>query len=177
MLCSLYRGLGYGLMLSVPLGIVGCRRLSSLGWTPVFLSEIQARTVQIVTDRIIPPSTIPGALEVGAHRFADLMLARGTSAKQQGQFLEGLSAFESAVQEQTGKSVTECLPEQIDDILTLAASSDGPARFFFQKMKELTFFGYFTSQQVGLHVLRYDPVPGAYQGCIPLEPSHTIWAI
>jgi hypothetical protein len=29
--------------------------------------------------------------------------------------------------------------------------------------------GYFTSEQVGRHVLHYDPVPGRYESCIPIE--------
>jgi glucoside 3-dehydrogenase (cytochrome c) hitch-hiker subunit len=29
--------------------------------------------------------------------------------------------------------------------------------------------GYFTSEQVGRNVLHYDPVPGRYEACIPID--------
>jgi hypothetical protein len=29
--------------------------------------------------------------------------------------------------------------------------------------------GYFTSEQVGRNVLLYDPVPGRYDGCVPID--------
>jgi hypothetical protein len=30
-------------------------------------------------------------------------------------------------------------------------------------------FGYFTSEQVGRNVLHYDPVPGRYDACVPID--------
>jgi hypothetical protein len=37
--------------------------------------------------------------------------------------------------------------------------------------------GYFTSEVGATQVLRYDPVPGAYHGCIPFEEVGKTWAI
>jgi hypothetical protein len=46
---------------------------------------------------------------------------------------------------------------------------------FFRHVKSLTLFGYFTSQKIYTEVLRYDPVPGAYIGCVPLDGKNS-WA-
>lgn len=47
---------------------------------------------------------------------------------------------------------------------------------FFAMLKELTLLGYFTSEKVGLEVLNYDPIPGAYLGCIPLPENGRTWS-
>ncbi len=35
-------------------------------------------------------------------------------------------------------------------------------------IKELTLFGYFTSEHVMINALNYQPIPGDFKGCIPL---------
>ena len=48
---------------------------------------------------------------------------------------------------------------------------------FFNLMKELTLFGYFTSELGCKEALAYLPIPGRYEGCIPLEPGQKAWAL
>ncbi|MDP5122190.1 MAG: gluconate 2-dehydrogenase subunit 3 family protein [Spirosomaceae bacterium] len=48
---------------------------------------------------------------------------------------------------------------------------------FFNLMKELTLFGYFTSEVGCKEALAYLPIPGRYEGCIPLEPGQKAWAL
>jgi hypothetical protein len=44
------------------------------------------------------------------------------------------------------------------------------------QIKELTVIGYFTSELVGKSVLKYDPVPGRFDPCIPLaEVGNAQW--
>ena len=40
---------------------------------------------------------------------------------------------------------------------------------FFLLLKELTLLGFFASEPGATEVLNYDPVPGGYTGCAPLE--------
>ena len=40
---------------------------------------------------------------------------------------------------------------------------------FFYLLKSTTLLGFFTSEVGATEVLNYDPVPGNYDGCIPLE--------
>jgi len=57
------------------------------------------------------------------------------------------------------------------------SGSGGLAVPFFKMLKDLTYEGYFTSEKVGKEVLRFDPIPGSYQGCIPLEDVGRLWTI
>jgi hypothetical protein len=51
---------------------------------------------------------------------------------------------------------------------------DGP--HYFGMMKQLTVWGYFTSKPGATQALRYTPVPGSYQGCIPYKKGDKAWA-
>ena len=48
---------------------------------------------------------------------------------------------------------------------------------FFQRMKELTVTGYFTSEIGATKALEYLPIPGKFEGCIPLKPNQKAWAL
>lgn len=47
---------------------------------------------------------------------------------------------------------------------------------YFQMIKELTLWGYFTSEPGATKALRYNPIPGKYLGCIPYENDDKAWA-
>jgi hypothetical protein len=47
---------------------------------------------------------------------------------------------------------------------------------YFTMMKQLTLWGYFTSEHGATKALRYVPVPGRYQGCIPYKKGDKAWA-
>jgi hypothetical protein len=47
---------------------------------------------------------------------------------------------------------------------------------YFYMMKQLTMLGYFTSKIGMTQGLRYEPVPGRYDGCIPYKKGDKAWA-
>lgn len=47
---------------------------------------------------------------------------------------------------------------------------------FFRTMKELTIVGYYTSQVGATKELRYEMVPGRFEGCVPLAKIGRTWA-
>lgn len=46
---------------------------------------------------------------------------------------------------------------------------------YFTLMKQLTIWGYFTSEQGCTQALRYNPVPGRYEGCVPYQAGERAW--
>lgn len=48
---------------------------------------------------------------------------------------------------------------------------------FWRLMKELTMFGYFTSEQGATQALDYVPIPGRFEGCIPLKKGQKAYAL
>ena len=51
-----------------------------------------------------------------------------------------------------------------------------PSAMFFPLLKDLVTVGYFTSELGATRAVRYDPVPGAYRGCVPLSEIGRAWA-
>ncbi|HLG38044.1 MAG TPA: gluconate 2-dehydrogenase subunit 3 family protein, partial [Chitinophagaceae bacterium] len=47
---------------------------------------------------------------------------------------------------------------------------------YFTLMKQMTLLGFFTSKPGATQVLRYNPVPGKYEGCIDYKEGETSWA-
>ena len=47
---------------------------------------------------------------------------------------------------------------------------------YFSMLKQLTLLGYFTSQVGMTQALRYNPVPGRYDGCVPYKKGDKAWA-
>ena len=52
---------------------------------------------------------------------------------------------------------------------TIATAQQDRDPSSFALIRSATILGYFTSEQVGRNVLHYDPVPGAYNGCVPID--------
>ena len=48
---------------------------------------------------------------------------------------------------------------------------------FMRTMKELTVVGYYTSQLGATRELRHEPVPGRFDGCVPLTQVGRTWAV
>jgi Gluconate 2-dehydrogenase subunit 3 len=53
---------------------------------------------------------------------------------------------------------------------------EDPPRHYFRMMKELTLLGYFTSEIGQKQALRYEPVPGRYEGCVDYKKGDKAWA-
>jgi hypothetical protein len=47
---------------------------------------------------------------------------------------------------------------------------------FFRMIKELTLWGYFSSEPGATIALRYSAVPGRYEGCVPYTTGDKAWA-
>ena len=50
-------------------------------------------------------------------------------------------------------------------------------RPFWRTLKELTLVGYYTSEPGATQELRYEAVPGRYEGCIPFSQIGRTWAV
>jgi gluconate 2-dehydrogenase gamma chain len=158
----------------------GCTAKPSLDWKPEFLSQKQAAIVAEVSEIIIPKTDTPGAKDTGVPRFIDLMLKDVYAKEDQERFTSGLKAFDEDANRNQGDSFLELEParqqafvkQSHDEAIQAERSENRPEkRPFILMMKELTMLGFFTSEAGATQVLQYDPVPGAYKGCIPLSEA------
>jgi len=160
-----------GGVLSAPLAagvLAGCeaRGAPEGSWRPRALTPDQAELVATIAEQILPETDTPGARAVGVHRFIDALLAESYSAEQRERFVAGLADLGRAFQTST--------PDQQRALLERLDHEAAP---FFRTLKELTLVGYYTSEIGATRELHHAPVPGRYDGCVPLAQVGRTWAV
>jgi hypothetical protein len=134
------------------------------------LSPAHAAIAGAVADRILPRTDTPGAADVGVPAFVDLLYAEFMSPAEQKTLTSGLDTVEKAAQSMRGASFVALPVDRQDEVLrSIAKAEEAQEGGFFRLIRSATILGYFTSEPVGKNVLHYDPVPGAYDGCVPID--------
>lgn len=151
-------------------------------WTPQVMSASQATTLAAIADCILPATATPSATSVGVDQFIDGFVAEVFSADARKEFTDGLDSLDKQCADKNGKTFADCSGDQQHDFLSgLDKDSAGlpphawgmdvgktGALTFYRNLKSLIVRGYFTSQEIGKNYLLYNPIPGAYHGCIPV---------
>lgn len=127
--------------------------LAQRDWEPQVLSAEQSRTVDVVSELIIPRTETPGARDANVHRYIDLMLDQGLLADERDAFLAGLTALDERCQREFASGFAD-LPEEEQIRVLTAMSNRGDA--FFRQVKDLTIRGYYTSREGLLAELEYE---------------------
>ncbi len=149
-------------------------------WDPVLFSDEQARVVTALADVILPADDTPGASDVGVPKFIETMVNEVYNEEQRQQFMDGLNKFTEDYRSELQAEYFDGTDEQRYEFtyhqneLALEESPGGSP--FILTFKELTMLGYFTSEVGATQVLRYEAVPGVYEGCIPVEEVGRTWA-
>ena len=133
-----------------------------------YLTAAQSAIASAAAERILPKSETPGAIDVGVPAFIDRFYGEFMSPEEQKLLVAGLAEIESAAK--PNGSFATLTPQQQDEVLRrVATSQQGKDPSSFALLRSTTILGYFTSEQVGKTVLHYDPVPGSYDGCVPID--------
>jgi gluconate 2-dehydrogenase gamma chain len=134
------------------------------------LTPVHAAIAGAVADRILPRTDTPGAADVGVPAFIDLLYAEFMTADERKMLADGLNGVEVAAKAAHGGAFTTLTADRQDTVLRgIARAEEGKDKGFFRLIRSATILGYFTSEPVGRNVLHYDPVPGRYEGCIPID--------
>lgn len=164
-----------------------CSTPAGVSWQPVFFTPTQAALLSIITETILPKTQTPGAIEIGVPQFIDKIAATCIDPNMQQTLVEGLSQINDLAKTKFHKNFEACDTLQKETILTELDQTAGSFPLslwgitlekpkpvtFFRHLKSLTLFAYFTSQEIGKGVLRYDPVPGDFLACIPLDGKNS----
>lgn len=178
---------------------------TTLTWTPRALSPGQARVLEVVADLIVPATDTPGAREAGVPQFVDRAVGDYCSPADAQAIRSGLDRIEADARAAHGAAFAALKSDQQTALLRrydveskaprtpvaavgrgetetglsnqpdpAVAPPKGPR--FFPVLRELVTVGYFTSELGATQAVRYDAVPGAYRGCVPLSEIGRAWA-
>lgn len=154
-------------------------------WKPDFLSVDEGKLVTQIVDIVIPPSDeVAGGVEALVPQFIDryfsLMLKKEEEVglDEEKFFRDGAKEFLAEFKKANGKSFDKASAEE-----RLAYLKEEDKKFvnaegttWFGALKEITYRGFFNSEVGVTEVLKFDPVPGNYDGCVPLSEINGIWA-
>lgn len=167
-----------------------CQQQPRINWQPTFLSTAHAELLATLVNTILPKTETPGGLDVKVDMFMDLVFSQLYNEEGQKNIVADLTAFDEKCQTKFGNRFSELTAPQRQEILQAEEATN--AKFnggvwgtavgkqapvgFYRSMKSLALWGYFSSEEIGREVLNYDPVPGDYQGCVPLADIGNQWS-
>jgi hypothetical protein len=145
-------------------------------------SEDDLALLDEIGEAILPETEdSPGAMAANIGLFISAIVSDCYEANEQLIFLNGLHGFNQKCKDEIGKEFKELTgTEKLNFLEGLGEEArNGPEDppHYFAMMKQLTVWGYFTSEQGATRALRYNPVPGRYIGCFPYENGDKAWAI
>ena len=138
-----------------------------------------------VGDTIIPVTDTPGAKDAKIGEFMHTIVRDCYNKTDQDIFIAGMGKLNEASKTMNGKYFLESSPDERKKLLTAldkeqkeytANKKPTDPAHYFRMMKELTVWGYFTSEPGATKALRYVAVPGRYEGCIPYKKGDKAWA-
>jgi len=150
--------------------------------SPRTLNLHQYATVKAMAELIIPRTETPGATDVSAADFVDLMLTEWYQDSERSRFLAGVNDVDSRATKLFGKNFVECSATQQGDILSalgaemaeehhsgrmpaLTGRGARPAQNFYAMLRQLTLTAYYTSEAGATKALHFELIPGMYEGC------------
>ena len=135
-----------------------------------YLTAAQGPILSAAAERILPRTDTPGAIDAGVPAFIDRFYGEFLSQADRQLLVSGLDEIERTARTAHGASFATLQAAQQDAVLrTVATAQQNQNPSSFGLLRSVTILGYFTSEQVGKTVLHYDPVPGAYDGCVPID--------
>ena len=131
-----------------------------------------------VTERIIPRTDTPGAKDANVVSYIHMRLKNFSTEEESAAMFNDLKLFDTRSEDKYNKPYNHLLEAEKDEIMKLMqAEASKKDDHIFNKLKRETMVGFFTSEEGATQVLRFDPIPGSYQGCIDYNPGDKVWAI
>ena len=128
-----------------------------------------------IAETIIPATPDSGgAKAAGIATFMEEIVSNHGTSEEQRIFFAAAPAIDAAARTTYhGRGFTALsVAEREVHLLTYESQPQDPG---YAAIKQLTIWGYFTSEVGQTEALAYDPVPGAFQGDIPLQPGQKAW--
>jgi len=173
-----------GTVIGGQLFIEGCTRPATNDVASLF-EKSQTDFLGDIAETILPATKTPGAKEAGVGEFIPVMVRDTYTEEDQKVFVEGLTKLEEASNKKYQKNFQQLSPEERTAFLIELDNeqneyhknkkSEDP-NHYFRMIKQLTMLGYFTSELGATKALRYNPIPGRYDGNIPYKKGDRAWA-
>ncbi len=192
-----------GAMIGAEFLLSGCRPFAASNVDDLFNPDSVA-FLNEVADTILPDTKAsPGAKAANVGQFMAVMIRDCYTAADQKTFIAGIGKLNDAAKKQYGSAFLD-LPADKRTSLLISLDTEQQAYYkalykkieaemaehksdpnyqqpdqpnhYFRMIKELTLFGYFTSEVGATKALRYIETPGHFDGCVPYKKGDRAWS-
>lgn len=175
-----------GTIVGAEIFLYGCgsetKQLSNLEFSPENISFLDE-----VGETILPTTqSSPGAKAAQIGEFMKVIVTDCYEEKDQKVFLEGIAKLNEAAKAKFQKDFMQLDEAQKKEFLIeldkeakahqKSKEKEAPSHYFTM-MKQLTLWGYFTSEIGATKALRYVETPGKWEACTEYKKGDKAWAI
>lgn len=175
-----------------------CKNEPDYDWQPVFLSASHGFALKKIVDIIIPATETPGAADLNIAQFIDSYMNEVAGERRSKAFLASADSFSRAFTNEYEKAHEEGNDEEFENIVKkylkaspakreeyikrnsetqdaqdqeaeMEINADAGAYAYLTDVRGMAIWAWKASEEVGENVLWYDPVPGEYIPCGPVE--------
>ncbi|HEV2425214.1 MAG TPA: gluconate 2-dehydrogenase subunit 3 family protein [Terriglobia bacterium] len=149
-------------------------------YKPQFFKPDEFRTVEVLTELIIPSDATPGAKEAKVAQFIDFVVFSAAEFRpgMQQEWIDGLRRLDSLSRDKCARPFADATPQDQEALLTEISlpertpGAEHPAFGFYKLMKGMTVDGFYSSRVGLIDVLGYKglQVLSEFPGCT--HPEH-----
>lgn len=179
----------------------GCK---SGGDTGLKFSAANISLLNEFGETILPATATPGAKDAQVGQFMELIVRDCYPTESQDAFMHGFTQLDEASAKMHNKHFMDCTADERKELLMQLEEEakeynktqdekDKPRReelkkkdrefdfvslprHYYTMFKQLTLLGYFTSELAAKKALRFNPVPGKFDGAYPYKKGDKAWA-
>lgn len=150
--------------------------------TPIRLTAADMALLDEIAETIMPRTDTPGAKDAEVATFMAVYVPDCYTLEEQAVFYKGLQTIEANCHKTYDRGFMALTPAERTSFITQldqearATTAKGDAAHYFTMIKQLTLFGFFTSEVGTTQVLRHVPIPGRFDGAMPYKPGDRAWA-
>ena len=175
-----------------------CKSEPQYDWKPVFLTASNGLALKMILDVILPTTDTPGASDLNLAQFIDSYTDQVATEDRQEMFTNGADAFANAFKDEFDKGLDEGTKEEYQKMIKKYLLSTPAERKNFvrrttesqdplnkdpeeqmdpvqgtfdylQNVREMGIWAWKNSEEIGENVMWYDPIPGVWIPCGPVE--------
>jgi len=164
----------------------GCKNSDTKVSSALDFSTNNIAFLDEVGETILPTTaSSPGAKAAKIGEFMKTIVTDCYEEKDQKIFATAVDKINEAAKKKYSKGFMDLSATERHDLLVdldkeakeyNKTKKDGDPNHYFAQVKQLTLWGYFTSEPGATKALRYVAVPGRYEGCIPYKKGDKAWA-
>lgn len=145
--------------------------------SPSPLSPSDLDLLNEVAETILPATAkSEGAKAANVAGFMDEMVQTYYEDEEQAAFVAGIGELQADCRARSGgRSFLDLgAEERLAFLLALDAARPQPG--YYRMIRQLTIFGYFTSEIGATHAMAHVAVPGRFEGIVKVQPGTRVWS-